>query len=177
MVTKGIIKNINYNSNTCTVRLPLFETASQTSEITIPAVFSVTPGITNSYTENDVVIVAFDNNSIDNPIILGKLYLGSAEESKNSRGSIKCESLTVTNEVSLPITTKLVYQGADESLVKVDKGITSYASIADIIKKLQYTDQTVLEASLSLDNQITEIKTFYLKTDIIDEIPAADLKD
>jgi hypothetical protein len=178
MVTKGIIKNIDYNSNTCTVRLPLFETASQATEVAIPAVFSVTPGITNSYAENDIVIVAFDNNSISSPVILGKLYLGNTEESKNFRGSIKCDSLTVANEASLPITTKLVYQGADESLVKVEKGITSYSSIADIIKKLQHTEQTILEANLdSLDNQIAEIKTFYIKTSDNYNPPAVDAEE
>ena len=162
MVTKGIIKTIDYNSNTCTVRLPLFETASQTSEVSMPAIFSITPGITNSYTENDVVIVSFDNNSISSPIVIGKLYLGSTEENTNYRGNIKCDSLIVSNEASLPINTKLIYQGGNESLIKVDKGITSYASIADIIKKLQYTDKTVLESNLLLDNQNTEIKTFYI---------------
>ena len=55
MLTKGIIKSINYESNEGTVRVPLFETASQHEEFVSDAVFSIVPGIYNSYKVGDVV--------------------------------------------------------------------------------------------------------------------------
>jgi hypothetical protein len=54
MVTKAIIKTIDFNGNTCTVRIPYFETATN-REIICTAGISNTPGTYNGYKENDVV--------------------------------------------------------------------------------------------------------------------------
>jgi len=54
MVTKGIIKTLDLTGNTCTVRLPLFETAGN-DHIIGTATISNTPGSYNGYKEGDVV--------------------------------------------------------------------------------------------------------------------------
>jgi hypothetical protein len=54
MITKGIIKSIDYNGNTCTVRVPFFETANN-DEIISTAPISNTPGSYNGYKVDDIV--------------------------------------------------------------------------------------------------------------------------
>ena len=54
MITKGIIKSIDFNGNSCIVRMPYFETAGS-SEVVCEALVSNTPGVYNGYKENDVV--------------------------------------------------------------------------------------------------------------------------
>jgi len=60
MITKGIIKSIDYNGNTCIVRIPIFESSATDTETTFEAIFSITPGMYNGYLENDVVLVSFE---------------------------------------------------------------------------------------------------------------------
>ena len=73
MTVKGIIQNINFNSNTCSVRLPYFENAGNTSEVIVNAVFSNTPGSYNGYKVGDVVFVEFENEDFDQAVVVGKL--------------------------------------------------------------------------------------------------------
>jgi hypothetical protein len=162
MVTKGLIKSIDYNSNTCKVRLPLFENASQPTEVSITAIFSIQPGAINGYKEGDVVVVAFDGESISNPVVMGKLYLGAAEESKDVRGMIKCDSLHVASDAVLPLTTRLSLNEGDTNKVSVDGDANSYKTISDIVKALQQTEEKFTKASLDLDAQVAEIKVEYI---------------
>jgi len=145
MVTKGIIKSIDFNGNTCTVRLPLFETAATAEPIVTTAIFSNTPGAYNGYKEEDVVLVAFEDNKVESPVIIGKLYLGASKEKADDRGSILCENLTATEEVSIPITTKLTLDNDAKNLtqVGVDNDLSTYKSIADIAKSLQKQESQI----------------------------------
>jgi hypothetical protein len=54
MITKGIIKTLDYNGNTCTVHMPLFETPGN-DPIIETATISNTPGSYNGYKVGDVV--------------------------------------------------------------------------------------------------------------------------
>lgn len=54
MIVKGIIKSIDFNGNSCVVRMPFFETAGS-GEVTCEALISNIPGIYNGYKEDDVV--------------------------------------------------------------------------------------------------------------------------
>lgn len=76
-------------------------------ETVIPAVFSVTPGTFNSYKENDVVWVAFENNIASHPVIIGKLYAGTKADKTEPRGVVNCKSLTVSDSAVLPASTKI----------------------------------------------------------------------
>ena len=82
MITKGLIRSINRAGNRCVVRLPLFETASSTTPVEIEALISITPGMYNNLFVNDVVFVAFEENALEKPIVVGKLYTGSAGRTK-----------------------------------------------------------------------------------------------
>jgi prefoldin subunit 5 len=77
---------------------------------------------------------------------------------------VYCDSLKVTGEATLPITTKLIFEGGDDSLVRVDKGITTYNSIADIIKYLQQTEERYSETVSSLETKLDRIEVTYLST-------------
>lgn len=82
-------------------------------ETVIPAVFSVTPGTFNSYKENDVVWVAFENNIASHPVIIGKLYAGTNADKTEPRGVVNCQSLTVSDSAVLPASTKITQATSD----------------------------------------------------------------
>jgi len=94
MITKGIIKSIDFKTNTCIVRIPLYEANTNEEEILIKATFSIQPGVYNGYKEDDVVYIDFEQDLIDSPIILGKLFLGGAKEAADPRSAgnykLKC---------------------------------------------------------------------------------------
>ena len=171
MITKGIIKTIEQGGNTCTVRLPLFEMSSK-KEVIISAIISAQPGVVNNYKEEDIVLVDFENNKIDQPIVIGKLYLGAIEEAKVPRGTINCEELNVNIKASLPLTTKLVFKGDSSTNTNIDGGLSTYKTIADIIEALQKTEQKFNENSIDLDSQIAKIETVYAQIDSKDIVEA-----
>lgn len=154
MIVKGIIKTINYNDNSCTVRLPLFETVATSGEVILSAVFMSQPGMYNGYAENDVVFVDFENDSLDSPIVIGKLYLGAtAETASAKKGGITVSSLNVSSDATLPVDTKIAVDRVT-TVADVDGGITSYKSIADMIKALRNTGSSIER----LDKQNDELK-------------------
>lgn len=155
MIIKGILKTIDYNNNSCTVRLPLFETTSSSGEVVLPAIFMNQPGMFNGYNEGDIVFVDFENNKLEAPIIIGKLYLGSEKEASNSqKGGLKVASLTVDSNATLPLDTKLVFNHTSSD-VPVDKGLSSYKSIIDIIKAI-HTTETTLEKVTDTQNSTND---------------------
>ena len=96
MIVKGLIKTINFSDNSCTVRLPIFETAASQGEVILKAVMLTQPGLYNGYSEGDIVFVDFENDKLNQPIILGKLYLGAAkEEASPVHSSLAVSNLTV----------------------------------------------------------------------------------
>lgn len=107
MITKGIITKINQNDNTCEVRIPLFETAGVPEQYITTATFSIEPGIYNSYIENDIVFVGFEDNSINSAVIVGKFFKTTNDEKARKVGAISCSDLQVANSVNLPIDTTI----------------------------------------------------------------------
>ena len=137
MVTKGIIKSIDYNGNTCKVRVPILESACDDAEIVLSAIFSTTPGVFNGYKEEDVVIVSFEDNNYENAIILGKLYLGASKESEDPRGTVSCANLKSENQATIPLSSKLVYDAKDKNTANVKGSYNDYKTLADIVDGLQ----------------------------------------
>lgn len=163
MITKGILKTIDYNENSCTVRLPLFESAAASGEVVLPAIFITQPGSFNGYNEGDVVFVDFENNSLTSPVVIGKLYLGAAKELANpKKGGLAVADLTVTSTASLPLDTKLVLDKSALSTVSVDNGLDTYKSILDIIKALHKTTTSMDKVTEDSLESITTIKVEYL---------------
>ena len=137
MITKGIIKSIDYNGNTCKVRVPILESACDDAEIILSAIFSTTPGVFNGYKEEDVVIVSFEDNNYENAIILGKLYLGASKESEDPRGTVSCANLKSENQATIPLSSKLVYDAKDKNTANVKGSYNDYKTLADIVDGLQ----------------------------------------
>ena len=112
MVTKGQIKSINRAGNRCVVRLPLFETASSTAPVEIEALVSITPGMFNNLFVNDVVFVAFEENALEKPIIIGKLYTGAMNENGTKGGAGILDTLNIRTSCSIPAaTTTFIFKG------------------------------------------------------------------
>lgn len=152
MIVKGIIKSIDYSGNTCTVRIPIFESAANENEVVISAILSTLPGIYNGYKEEDVVFIAFENNDYDMPVVIGKLYLGVENEKNDPRGAIVCNNITAAQPISIPISSKLTLDNDPQhsSVIGVDKGIDSYKSIADLAKNLQKQDEKIGSLSVKV---------------------------
>ena len=134
MLVKGLITKLNLGDNKCTVRLPTFEVAGG-APIYVEAVFAISPGTYNGYSVKDVVIVGFEHEILNKPIVLGKLYIGPASENAD-RGDVSCNSLSVSNVATIPGTTKLLF--SDDLLQNYSK----YKSITDIIDTLNAVVKT-----------------------------------
>ena len=162
MIVKGIIKTIDFLDNSCTVRLPLFETAASSGEVVLKATILTQPGLYNGYVEGDIVFVDFENNELDQPIVLGKLFLGAAkEEATPGVSALTVGNLKVSSSATLPIDTKLVLDDTG-SAVPVDNGITSYKSITDIIKALYKAEANVDQVTKDQSEIIANIEVKYL---------------
>lgn len=97
MVTKAEIQSIDFNSNICQVRIPIFEDRTG-NKVVCKATFAIPPGVYNGFQVGDVVYVAFEDGHISTPVVIGKLFLGTAAEASNLGGAINCSSFTLTKE-------------------------------------------------------------------------------
>ena len=111
MITQAEIQSIDYNSNSCTVRMPLFESVSSGNPVIVEAKFICLPGIFNGYIVGDIVWVAFDREIYSHPVIVGKVYKGIAVENQvetsgelvHKGGSINCLDFAASNSAKLPV--------------------------------------------------------------------------
>lgn len=135
MITKAIVRSINTAGNRCIVRMPLFETASDMSPVEAEALVSITPGFFNNLFVGDVVFVGFEENALEKPIILGKLYKGTSFENETPGGMGIVDKLMVRTEASMPATT--TYFRYPENQQKEYEHFTTPKKIADYIKWLE----------------------------------------
>ena len=154
MVTKGIITSIDFNGNTCQVRIPLFETAGN-DPIISTAVVSNTPGSYNGYKVDDVVLVAFEDGKMETPVVIGKLYLGAEKEKADPRGSLNTESLVAAKTAAVPADTKLTTD-TDKNLPNTMNPYANLSSIANNLNKLN-TDVNYLD--VFTNNQFSSVIT------------------
>lgn len=174
MIVKGIIKTINFLENSCTVRLPLFETAAADGEVILDAIISIQPGLYNGYTEGDVVFVDFENNKLSQPIVVGKLFLGAEKEAAaGAPSAMTVSNLKVTTQATLPVDTRLSLEGLG-NIVPVEKGISSYHSLVDIIKALHQTETSVQQTIKDQSGTVSNIIVEYLSQPVDQEAPTAE---
>ena len=102
MITKAIIKE--KVGNKFKVRIPLFESAGNLNEIIFTATVCYEPGNLEAYNLGDIVFVAFENNEIKKPVIIGKLYLG---EEENPRAEFLAAKLNISTSAVLPANTSI----------------------------------------------------------------------
>jgi hypothetical protein len=112
LVTKAIVRSINGAGNRCMVRMPLFETTASASPVEAEALVSITPGLFNNLVVGDVVFVAFEENALEKPIILGKLYTGARNENTVNGGMGILDTLRVNTAASIPSSTLFVFPSA-----------------------------------------------------------------
>ena len=158
MVTKGIITSIDFNGNTCQVRIPFFETAGN-DPITGTAIISNTPGSYNGYKVGDVVLVAFEDGQMNNPVVIGKLYLGAAVEKQDPRGAINVENAITAKSASLPADTILTAK-LDPNVPNTNVPFGSLASIANSLnsanRDIGQLDRFANNKFESIADEITE---------------------
>lgn len=164
MLTKAIIQNIDYTKNICKVRIPLFETASRNvSMIEADAQFSIVPGVYNSYKTGDVVFIGFEENKMELPVILGKLFVSASAEAGSYRGNLSGNSLSITDTAQLPYSTIFNYDKISQNKT-VYKDLNTPKKLADSIINLQLAQaqkyQTIIEVTV---DESTSYK-LYLKT-------------
>jgi hypothetical protein len=114
--------------------MPLFETASDPSPVEAEALISITPGLFNNLFVGDIVFVAFEENALEKPIIVGKLYKGAAKENSTPGGAGILNSLRVNTSATIPASTLFNYP---ESLKSEYKDLNTPKKVADYIKWLE----------------------------------------
>lgn len=75
MLQRSIVKELLTDENKIIVRIPMFETAGA-NEALFTCNIANQPGIINGYKVGDIVMVDFENNDLDSPIIVGNFYTG-----------------------------------------------------------------------------------------------------
>ena len=100
MVTKGYVSSI-INKYKVTIRCPIYDKLKTTSISAESNEFSicVPSGISAGIKEGDTVFVGFENNDMNNGVVLGYL---SQNDKQESYISIKALSVNVNNLVKLP---------------------------------------------------------------------------
>ena len=111
MLTTGRITAINLDSknhrcNKYKIEIPIFKKPGDynTENYTFIANCSLPAGINACYTVGDFVYVAFLDDHLDYPVIIGKIYQGI---NKNGYGLASFKDLSVSNSVTLPEDTKI----------------------------------------------------------------------
>lgn len=131
MITKAIIKE--KVDNKFKVRIPLFESAGNLNEIIFTATVCYEPGNLEAYNIGDIVFVAFENNEIKKPVIIGKLYLG---EEENPRAEFLAAKLNVNTSAVLPANTSIGNITSDELYTAIKNNESFEDRIEQLEKKI-----------------------------------------
>lgn len=110
MITRGIIEE-KVSPYKFKIRIPIFDRVNEdsiktaTKDLSI-ATASIPKGVSNNLDVGDVVFVAFENNDIGMPVIIGQLYREALV--KDLQGPLlNCRVLEVKDQVTLPTNTKI----------------------------------------------------------------------
>lgn len=176
MITKGIIRKVyrvgESNEFKCLVEIPIFQDANLESLYTTVCPICYTPGNLNSFVENDVVYLAFEDDDWGNPVIIGKLYRGKSKNGETeSRNHAYANSLEVTNSAILPNNTKIgninfsdllntmhVLEKLD-TITAINKPLVSISQSA--LKNLYGYDLSLEGYSTELQNKVINGATYY----------------
>jgi len=142
LITKAIVQSINATGTRCIVRIPLFETASSTGPVEAEALVNIAPGVFNNLAVGDRVFIAFEENAMERPIILGKLFIGAEVEGNIRGGGGVFNSLKVNSDAVLPASTAFSFppsiQG-DYVNLKTPKNLADYIRWLEQLTKSNLT--------------------------------------
>jgi hypothetical protein len=144
LLTKGIVKSINRNGNRCIVELPLFQTASDPNPVELEATINITPGLFNNLFINDIVFVSFEENALEKPVVLGKLFRGTTNENTTNGGAAILDTLRVNSAATLPATTIFDFP---QALQQEYEDLSTPKKMADYIKWLEAATKNMLSQS------------------------------
>ena len=141
MITKAIIQSINPAGNRCRVRMPLFETAANSNPVEAEALINIPPGLFNSLEVGDVVFIAFEENAIEKPIVLGKLFRGVDIENEARGGGGILDTLRVRSSAIVPAS--MLYDFPTETQNNY-KDLNTPKKVADYIKWLEKLTKSLI---------------------------------
>ena len=150
MITKALIQSINAAGNRCIVRMPLFETAANPMPVVAEALVNIAPGIFNNLAVGDIVFVGFEENALDKPVILGKLFRGATSENDIRGGGGVFDTLKVNTSITLPASTAFGFPTGD--MPNAYDALNSPKKQADYIKNLE-------ARVVQLENSLKSIQT------------------
>ena len=162
MITRGIIEE-PVNSFTYKVRIPIFDRVESASQHTskknlLTATASINKGCNNQFQIGDVVFIAFENNALEQPVIIGHLYREALLADKLGP-IIDARNLTVNGNTILSKSTKIgdidyqklyylkgldqdiqcTIDSIDSELDSIDSEIDSIKSEIEILKNRKAT--------------------------------------
>lgn len=141
MITKGKILStpVNKLDNTFLVEIYLFKSAgdlplnSKLDASKQTATLCISAGLDNNYRIGDIVYVAFEDNELSKPVIIGKLFTNidaNGNERKHKPvGAADLESLTVSKATNLPLDT--VFE-SDTDKITAEKLLTQIREISNL---------------------------------------------
>lgn len=166
MIQKGIIEKVE-DKYTVRVRIPKYDKIYSDATGTKPedlayGIICTLPGMSLTYNVGDVVLVAFENDEISNPVILGLLYREAESLSVLKINAIDTSINQINNKLNelnaLSLYTHIKYSN--------DNGIT-FTSIYDPTKVVEKSDDGFY---MTLNEQIPiNTKTKLLYWSIIDD--------
>lgn len=138
MITTGIIEEI-ISKYEYRVRIPMYNKIKGALDATPTAQLYIancvkTQGMSPAYLVGDVVVVTFQNNELESPIILGMLY---CQDNDRSIGDLTLSSLDVKVDAKLPESTIIGNNvtGADiVSVVSRFRSGTDFNNIQNLIE-------------------------------------------
>lgn len=165
MIQKGIIEKIE-DKYTVRVRIPKYDkidtdaTATKSEDLAYGIICAL-PGMSITYNVGDIVLVAFENDELNNPVILGLLYRETESSSVLKINAIDSSIKQINSKLNelnaLSLYTHIKYSN--------DNGMT-FTSIYDPTKVIEKSDDGFY---LTLDEQILlNNKTKVLYWSIID---------
>ena len=165
MLTKAIIQSIDYTKNMCRVRIPLFENASRNvNMIEADAQLNIVPGIYNSYKTGDIVFIGFEENKMELPVILGKLFVSASAEASSYRGNVSGNSLAITDTARLPHSTLFDFSKIAQN-DKLYTALNTPKKLADCIINLQRAQEQTQKYQTIISVSIDDVTyKLYLKT-------------
>lgn len=125
MILKSYIKKLpSTGSNTYKVRIPFLEDNTN-HEMVFDALLCTPPGEYYGYNVGDCVYVEFEDDKLNIPVILGKLYIEPEDEVSSYH---VVNELNVTGNVTLPENTKIGNYSALDFFKLYQGGVTNNSS-------------------------------------------------
>ena len=137
VIEKGIIRKIDNDILRAYVYIPIFQNSNTTNaEILFCCPYSYHPGNIQGYAVGDVVYVGFENDDLDYPFIIGKLYTVKDTEAPSTQ--FKGNALRITGKTVL----------SDDTTI----GDITYAQLSNLITRVNALDDNTTKAMTSITN-------------------------